>query len=153
MTKIKRATLAASAIVFAAAASAAAAATPAFPTYAGAPFKGNPAVKPSYIQYVGDGSEFFAGAGRKRAGRLHWTVWNHKEGLGTGYQWIDDCTPNCASGKFSKFPVKLQVDKPRKESRFLIFTRLQVTYTGKMPGHQKSFTWKVSYANGTFEIG
>jgi hypothetical protein len=32
------------------------------------------------------------------------------------------------------------------ESKYLIFTRLKVTYTtSKMFGHRKSFTWKVSY--------
>ena len=141
-------------LAIAAAASAAAAApTPTFPTFAGPPAKNNPAAKPSEIVYTGDGSGFFAGAGTKKAGRLHWTTWNHTEGHGTGYQWLNNCTPTCAAGKFSKYPVTLKASRPRQVSKYLIFTRLQVTYTGKKPGHQNMFTWKVSYSHGMFVIG
>jgi hypothetical protein len=154
MKAITRSTLAGVAcFVIAAGASAALAATPTFPTFSGPPSKTNPVVKPSEILYTGDGSEFFAGEGSKKAGKLHWTVWNSTEGLGTGDQWIDNCTPNCASGKFSKFPVTLKTYQPKKASKYFIFTRLKVTYTGKKPGHQKTFTWKVSYNHGIFLIG
>ncbi len=139
--------------VIAAGASAAAAATPTFPTFSGPPSKTNPVVKPSEIIYTGDGSQFFAGEGTKKAGKLDWTVWNRTEGLGTGEQWIDNCTPNCAGGTFSKVPVTLKAYRPEKASKYFIFTRLKVTYTGKQPGHRKTFTWKVSYQQGFFQIG
>lgn len=133
-------------------AAAALAATPAFPQFTGPPSKTNPVVKPSEIVYSGDGSHLFAGGGKK-IGKLHWTKWNGSEGLGTGYNWEDNCTPDCARGKFSKYPVTLKVYRPEKVSKYFIFTRLKVTYTGKRPGKQKSFTWDVSYKRGIFLIG
>ncbi len=136
------------------AASAAIAATPTMPAFFGPPSKNNPVAKPPEIVYSGDGSEFFAGTkSAKRAGKLHWTTWNGSVGLGSGYQWIDNCSPSCANGKFALFPVTLKVYRPRKESKYFIFTRLQVTYTGKKPGHRSSFIWKLSYTRGFFEIG
>jgi hypothetical protein len=132
-------------------ASAAMAATPKFPAFGGPPSKDNPVVKPTEIVYSGDGSQFFAGKKEsKRAGKLHWTVWNGTEGLGTGYQWIDNCNPSCANGKFSLAPVSLKVYRPRHESKYYIFTRLKVTYTGTR--HRKGFTWTVSYSDGFFQI-
>jgi hypothetical protein len=154
MHVVKRSALAGvTGLLLAAGASAALAATPTFPAFTGPPSKDNPVVKPSSIVYTGDSSEFFAGAGKTTAGKLNWTVWNSTEGLGTGYQWTDNCKPNCAEGKFSKVPIALKAYRPKKESKYFFFTRLKVTYTGKKPGHQKSFTWKVSYSRGNFLIG
>jgi hypothetical protein len=153
MNTLKRST-AAAIVGLAIAASAALAATPTFPAFSGPPSKNNPVAKPTEIVYSGDGSQFFAGAKRSnRAGKLHWTLWSSTEGLGTGYQWIDNCSPSCANGKFTLYPVTLAVSQPKKESKYLIFTRLKVTYTGKKPRNQKSFTWKISYSRGFFEIG
>ncbi len=141
------------ALAISAGAAAATAATPQFPAFAGPPSKGNPAVKPTEIIYSGDGSEFFAGnRGARKAGQLHWTTWNGTDGLGTGYQWINNCSPSCANGKFSLYPVTLKAYRPQKESKYYIFTRLKVTYTGKQFGPKKSFTWTVSYLHGFFEI-
>lgn len=136
------------------AASAALAATPTMPAFYGPASKNNPVAKPPAIVYSGDGSQFFAGPRRaKKPGHLHWTTWNSGEGLGSGYQWIDNCNPSCANGKFALYPVSLKVYRPRKESKYYIFTRLKVTYTGKKPDHQSSFTWKLSYTDKFFEIG
>jgi hypothetical protein len=141
-------------LVSATAASAAIAATPTMPAYYGPPSKNNPVAKPGAIVYTGDGSEFFGGAKHPHgAANLHWTTWNGSEGLGSGYQWINNCTPSCAGGKFSLYPVTLKVYRPKHESKYFIFTRLKVTYTGKKPDHKSSFTWTLSYARGFFQIG
>jgi hypothetical protein len=140
-------------LAIAAGASAALAATPTFPAFSGPPSKNNPVVKPSEIVYSGDGSHLFAGGAGNKVGKLHWTVWNSTEGLGTGYNWINNCNPSCANGKYAKYPVTLKVYQPKKQSKFFIFTRLKVTYMGKKPGGKQSFTWKVSYSHGFFEIG
>jgi hypothetical protein len=136
------------------AASAAIAATPTMPAYYGPPSKNNPVAKPPEIVYSGDGSEFFAGAkGSHKAGALHWTTWNGTEGLGSGNQWINNCSPSCANGKFTLYPVTLKVYRPKHESKYFIFTRLKVTYTGKKPDHKSNFTWTLSYSRGFFRIG
>jgi hypothetical protein len=136
------------------AASAALAAVPTMPAYFGPPAKNNPVAKPGQIIYSGDGSEFFAGGrGAKFARKLHWTTWNATEGLTSGYQWINNCNPSCANGKYTLYPVRLKVSRPAHESKYFIFTRLRVTYTGKSPTHRHSFTWPLSYTRGIFEIG
>lgn len=155
MNAIQRTALAAIlGLGLAGAATAATAPIPAFPTSSSPPSRTNPAVKPAEIYYSGDGSEFFAGKkSAARAGKLRWTVWNGTEGLGTGYDWINNCSPDCASGKFTLFPVTLKVYRPKKESKYFIFTRLKVTYTHKKFGPKKSFTWNVSYGHKFFQIG
>lgn len=138
----------------AAAASAAIAATPTMPAYYGPPSKNNPIAKPPDIVYSGDGSQFFAGPQHRRtSGKLAWTTWNGSEGLASGYQWINNCSPSCANGKFTLYPVALKVYRPKHESKYFIFTRLNVTYTGKKPDHKSSFTWTLSYTRGFFQIG
>src|SRR5581483_9079028 len=109
---------------------AALAATPTFPAFAGPPSKNNPVVKPHEIVYTGDAGAFFAGTGKK-PGKIHWTVWNNTEGVGTGAQWINHCNPNCAQGKFSSYRVTLKVYRPETVSKYRIFTRLKVTFTGR----------------------
>jgi hypothetical protein len=141
-------------LAISAAASAAQAATPKLPDFAGPPAKNNPVAKPREIIYSGDGSHFFAGGkGPTKPGRLLWRVWDGNEGLAYGYQWINNCEPSCANGKFSLYPVTLKASKPKQESKYYIFTRLHVTYTGKKYPHAKNFTWAVSYSNGFFDIG
>jgi hypothetical protein len=155
MNVVKRSALAGTAVLaIAAGASAAVAATPKLPAFSGPPSKTNPTVKPGEIVYSGDGSQFFAGkrTGPRKIGKLHWTVWKGTEALGTGYQWINDCNPSCANGTFSSYPVTLKATKPKQESKYYIFTRLKVTYTGKKFGHRKTFTWTLSYTNGFFDI-
>jgi hypothetical protein len=155
MKALKRFGIAALAgIVIAAVATAALAATPTFPTFNGSASKDNPVSKPTEIVYTGDGSELFAGKkGAKKIGKLHWATWNNTEGVASGYQYINNCEPSCAGGKFATYPVTLNASRPKKESKYFIFTRLKVTYTGKKPAHKKSFTWTVSYSKGIFQIG
>jgi hypothetical protein len=154
MNAVKRMALAGvAALGVAAGASAALAATPTFPAFTGPPSKNNPVVKPHEIVYTGDSGEFFAGTGTRRPGKIHWSVWNRTEGVGSGANWVNNCTPNCASGKFSSYPVTLKAYRPEKVSKYFIFTRLKVTYTGKKFGNKQSFTWKISYKRGVFLIG
>jgi len=154
MNIIKTSALAAIAGLAIAAGASAAAPTPTFPTFAGRPSKGNPVAKPGEIVYSGDGSHLFAGAkGNRKIGKIHWTTWNSTEGLAAANNWINNCSPSCANGKFTLYPVTLKATAPKKEGKYFIFTRLKVTYTGKQSGPAKTFTWKISYSHGFFEIG
>jgi hypothetical protein len=155
MRALKRVAITAVAgIAIAAIATAALAAAPTFPAFNGSASKNNPVSKPTEIVYTGDDSEFFAGhKGAKKIGKLDWKTWNSTDGIASGYQYIDNCRPNCAAGKFATFPVTLKAYRPKKESKYLFFTRLKVTYTAKEPAHKKTFTWKASYSKGYFQIG
>ena len=74
-----------------------------------------------------DGNDFLSG--------LKWTHWGNTAG-GKGTEWINTCNPNCASGHFQKFGTKVYLwrVKPRPHvagQRY--FTRMELTYPGKVP--------------------
>jgi hypothetical protein len=134
----------------AAASASAAMALPGLPAYSGPIRAGkNPVVKPGSIVYTGDGSGFLAGPGktgrRPKAGKLKWTSWSGKGATATGEDWINNCLPDCADGKFSTFPVALKASRPRVVLGHKIFTRLKVTWTGSRPKFIKHHVelWKV----------
>jgi hypothetical protein len=98
-------------------------------------------VKPSQIIWTGDGTGVFAGRGkpsrRPKFGRLHWSEWTASEGRATGANWLNDCIPFCAAGKYTPHNVKLTAYRPRVLSGFKVFTRLKVVYTGNVPRGDK----------------
>jgi hypothetical protein len=131
-----------------------AAGLPKTPTEAGPPGRGDFQVKPGSIVYTGDGSGFFAGAEKAnhRAGNLKWTSWTGSGARGSGFNWVNNCNPNCAGGTFHRFAVTLKLSRPRHVHGHFIFTRMNVTYTSQRPHGVKhrSETWKVVYSSGTY---
>jgi opacity protein-like surface antigen len=134
------------ALMAASGASAALAALPGVTSEASAP----PKVKPKTIVYTGDGSEFFAGAqsvSKSNFGSIHWSKWTRKKALGSGGNWLNDCKPNCAKGKFHGYPVTLKLTQPKKVAGHNVFTRMTVTYTQNLPPHAvKTTTWKLTHS-------
>jgi hypothetical protein len=58
-----------------------------------------PQVRPvTFFQFC-DGSAY--------VDHLQWSTWNASTATGTGTQYVDNCTPNCASGKWSHRTVDL----------------------------------------------
>jgi hypothetical protein len=86
-----------------------------------------PHVRPAQVVFAcGDGN-FYATA-------LHWSHWGSSdaEAAGTGHQ--NDCTPDCAGGKFHAYPLSVRLSRPvvcvhgRRE-----FSRLAWTFTAAKP--------------------
>ena len=98
-------------------------------------------VRPFQIIWTGDATGVFAGRGtggrRPKFGRLHWTKWTATEGQGSGANWLNDCVPFCAAGRYTPFNVNLTVYRPRVLAGFKVFTRIKVVYTGKVPHGEK----------------
>jgi len=94
-------------------------------------------VKPFQIIWTGDATGVFAGRGtagkRPKFGRLHWSKWTATEGKGSGANWLNDCIPFCAAGKYTPFNANFDAYRPRVVSGFKVFTRLKVVYTGGVP--------------------
>lgn len=111
-----------------------------------------PKVKPKQIVY-GMG-ELFAGSKRVSKtdlGSIHWSKWSKKKAVGSGGNWLDNCKPNCAQGKFQGYPVKLTLTTPKVVSGKHIFTRMTVTYTQNLPAHAtKTTIWKVHHSGTAF---
>jgi hypothetical protein len=122
---------------------------PKLPSQIGPSSKGDLKVKPASIVYTGDGSGFLAGArqSKHRDKPLKWSSWTSSAGNGSGFNWVNNCNPNCASGKFRAFAVKLHAYRPRRLGGHLIFTRMKVTYTGQGSSVQ---VWKVVHQHGGY---
>jgi hypothetical protein len=63
-----------------------------------------------------------------------WSSWTGKSATGTGTGQLNDCHPNCASGKVKTGPLTLRASKPQtcKNGRRL-FSKLTYTWTSGAP--------------------
>jgi hypothetical protein len=87
-------------------------------------------VRPPLIGYTGDGTGFLAG--RKdnprhiteglAGGGLHWLSWGPRSAVARGWDWVDDCRPDCARGSFRHFRAIVRARRPRHG----LFTRMTV---------------------------
>jgi hypothetical protein len=79
-------------------------------------------VKPASIAYTGDGTGFVAGASERGGRGIHWLVWNRRRAFGRGYDWLNNCRPDCARGRFHRFPATVRARRPRHG----LFTRMTI---------------------------
>lgn len=104
---------------------------------------------PKRIEYSGDGSGFLAGRGAssRHPGNLQWTTQSSSQAVATGENWIDNCKPDCAAGKFSGYPATVLLSRPAVLGGHRVFTRMTVKYTGRRPpyGHGASLTARIKY--------
>ena len=98
---------------------------------------------PQQIDYTGDGSQYLAGRGAssRHPGNLQWTTWTTSEAQATGANWIDNCTPDCAAGKFHQYPATLRLYRPAVVGGHRVFTRMTVTFTGPRPPEFQHGSW------------
>jgi hypothetical protein len=91
---------------------------------------GRPKVRPTTIDYTGDGSGIIGRlpsdehAASKRPGSLHWTVWTNRRAAGSGTVWLKSCNPDCAASPFYSYPLTLTAGRVRNGH----FTRLTLRY-------------------------
>jgi hypothetical protein len=52
-----------------------------------------PQVRPTSFDVFCDGSNYLT--------KLNWSTWTLTEATGTGVEWADNCSPNCAQGKWT----------------------------------------------------
>jgi hypothetical protein len=89
-------------------------------------------VRPAVIAYTGDGTGIVGGpdgTSETDLGHLNWTTYNRRAGVAVGLVWLDDCTPDCASGTFNSAAVRVRVSSPT-HGHFRLLT-LRYTYQGK----------------------
>ena len=89
---------------------------------------GNPRVQPRQIVLAcADGNDVLM--------KLNWSHWG-AQGLATGSEAINDCTPTCVGGTFHKFPVITVLWRVRPRPHHpaqQMFTRATIIYTGTVP--------------------
>jgi hypothetical protein len=67
---------------------------------------------------------------------LHWVSWSTNAAFATGIEQINNCTPDCAAGKFINYPVLVNLWRPELLSKHLgtlHFTRVTRVYTANRP--------------------
>ena len=67
---------------------------------------------------------------------LHWVSWGTNAAFATGIEQINNCTPDCADGKFISYPVLVNLWRPallHKHTGPLYFSRVTRVYTNNRP--------------------
>ena len=73
------------------------------------------------------------GDGNVQAINMHWSKWGANSAKGTGTLKVNTCTPNCAAGKFKRYPGSIVLSKPRTCPSGRQFAHLKYTFTHKKP--------------------
>jgi hypothetical protein len=87
-------------------------------------------VRPPFIGYTGDGTGYLGGRkdnpplvvnGSIRSG-LHWLSWGSRSAVAHGWDWLNNCRPDCARGSFHRFRAIVRARRPRHG----LFTRMTI---------------------------
>jgi hypothetical protein len=74
---------------------------------------------------------------------LGWDEWNLPKVKGQGQLWVNDCDPNCASGSFDKFDVKVRLLNPQPYTcggqMVTMYRRVHIRFKDDAPPHQNGF--------------
>jgi hypothetical protein len=77
--------------------------------------------------------------------KLRWSTFGEASAHATGQYYVNDCTPDCAAGKFHSFPIDLVTSAARVCSdKFDDYQHAAVTFTGRLPAGQKTAVLQVS---------
>ncbi len=68
--------------------------------------------------------------------RLHWRYWGADAALAVGRSTENDCSPTCAAGKETAYPVDVLLWRVKSDADGPQFTRATLTYTGKHAGRR-----------------
>jgi hypothetical protein len=93
-------------------------------------------VEPATITYTGDGTGFLGGADvRDKSSGIEWTQWTARAALGTGFDQLNNCDPDCAGGTYTGYQVRIEMWRPRVLARTLVFTRMTIFFLRHTPRH------------------
>lgn len=83
---------------------------------------GKVVVKPaSYVLSCADANTYFTS--------IHWTSWTSSSATAAATFVQNTCAPNCAGGKFIRYPATLTLAQPKKTKLGLLFARVRYSYT------------------------
>ncbi len=111
--------------------------------------------RPAEIIFSTDGSSYLAGNGAsaKSPGKIRWTSWTGSEALGSGANWLHNCTPSCAQGRYADYPAFVLAYRPKVLGNHLVFTRLTVIYPVAYPPDSAyktgAWTLRLEYVGGS----
>lgn len=85
------------------------------------------------------------GDGNSRLASLDWSRWGADEARAKGVNWVNDCKPYCAAGRFHAYPVTVRLDHPepwKKRPQVSHYSRITLEYTDRRPAQ---YAQTVSY--------
>jgi hypothetical protein len=71
-----------------------------------------------------------------RVRAIQWSSWTAREARGRGTALVNDCQPNCAGGRFRRYPIRLRAFRPRQTGGCVpgsLFTRLAWRFPQSKP--------------------
>ncbi|HUB76434.1 MAG TPA: hypothetical protein VL977_05220 [Solirubrobacteraceae bacterium] len=72
--------------------------------------------------------------GNAYVNHIAWTSFGGATGAGSGSYVLNDCTPNCAGGKFHSYPVKFTLSNAKRcPDGHDDYRRMAITFTGARP--------------------
>jgi hypothetical protein len=80
----------------------------------------------------GDGTEVLKG--------LHWSRWKSAKATGSGTDYMNSCTPDCAAGHRTPYPATVALTMPVTCSGRPVFSRMVVTFTHARPHRRRTET-------------
>ncbi|MER5753352.1 hypothetical protein [Streptomyces sp. NPDC002088] len=85
------------------------------------------------------------GDGNSRLASLQWTHWDPGSAVARGFNWVNDCKPYCAAGKFHSYPVIVLLENPKawkKHTRTQHYAQMSLVYTDARPaGYARVVTY------------
>lgn len=109
-------------------------------------------VEPAAITYTGDGTGFLGGAdAREKGSGIEWTQWTASAALGTGFDQLDDCNPDCADGTYTGYRVRIEMWRPRVLAKTLVFTRMTIFFLRHTPHNApRHYTFTDTHTAGRY---
>jgi hypothetical protein len=59
--------------------------------------------------------------------QIVWNTWTSSVAVGIGTLNMNNCSPDCANGSWTRAPTNVVLDKPADTAQGLLFTRLTVS--------------------------
>ncbi|WP_405922237.1 hypothetical protein [Streptomyces sp. NBC_00122] len=90
------------------------------------------------------------GDGNNRLVELRWDTWGQRTATATGTDMVNDCSPNCAAGRFHPYPVTVTLSKPQpwpERDHVRRFTMIRLVYpdNAPYPDAKKDVSYKLVY--------
>lgn len=73
------------------------------------------------------------GDGNALAKELSWRTWTGTHAAGRGDLVQNDCTPDCAGGRFHSYPARFALSDPVDAAGRAYFTKVTITFPGSRP--------------------
>jgi hypothetical protein len=99
----------------------------------------SPVYRPRQLDVAGDGSFVVKS--------VSWRSWGAQSATGRGSAGVDDCTPDCATGRFHYAPVTIMLTAPHKKCGIPEYTRAVFVFTHGVPagrGVPDHYRWQLA---------